>query len=70
MPLMRGGARKRGGVMTTATIPDVRNAEQTPRRTVRVSNEVWDAAAAKAEEKGETVSDVVRRALIAYARRK
>lgn len=39
----------------------------TARRTVRVSDEVWDAAMAVAEARGETLSDVIRDALIAYA---
>jgi negative regulator of replication initiation len=36
-------------------------------RSIRVSNEVWDAAKAATELEGETISDVVRRALIEYA---
>ena len=40
----------------------------TKNRVVRVTDEVWDAAKAKAEENGETVSEVIRRALIAYAK--
>lgn len=39
----------------------------TPRRAVRVSSEVWDAAGARAESEGRTVSDVVRVALRDYA---
>lgn len=46
------------------------NQPKTPVRTIRVSDELWTAAAAKAEAKGETISDVVRRALLAYAKRK
>lgn len=41
----------------------------TPRRTVRVPDHVWDSAVAKAKERGETVSDVIRRALERYAKR-
>jgi predicted HicB family RNase H-like nuclease len=37
-------------------------------RAVRVETELWDAAKAKAAEKGETVSDVIRRALERYVR--
>jgi len=44
----------------------VPNQEKTPRRTVRISDELWDAAAAKAETVGESVSDVVRRSLEQY----
>lgn len=35
-------------------------------RNVRVPDEIWDAAKEQAEENGETVSDVVRRALVEY----
>jgi hypothetical protein len=38
----------------------------TPNRVVRVEDELWDAAKAKAAERGETVSDAVRRALKRY----
>lgn len=43
------------------------NSPKTPTRTVRVPDVVWDAALAKARERGETLSDVMRRALIRYA---
>ncbi|NOV98192.1 hypothetical protein [Isoptericola halotolerans] len=33
---------------------------------MRVSDEVWTAAREQAEKNGETVSDVVRRALVEY----
>ncbi len=42
---------------------------KTPLRSVRVPDAVWHAAQQRAAEKGETVSDVVRRALTRYARR-
>lgn len=38
----------------------------TPLRNVRVSDEVWQPARERAAENGETVSDVVRRALVEY----
>ena len=44
----------------------VPNAPRTPLRNVRVSDELWQAAQAQAAENGETVSDVVRRALEEY----
>ncbi|GAA1992726.1 hypothetical protein GCM10009718_33040 [Isoptericola halotolerans] len=44
--------------------PDV--ARGTTLRNVRVSDEVWTAAREQAEKNGETVSDVVRRALVEY----
>ena len=43
--------------------------KRTPNRAVRISNELWQAAQAKAEAKGETVSDVIRRALERYVKR-
>lgn len=39
---------------------------KTPIRTVRVDDELWDAAATKAKRRRETVADVIRRALLAY----
>ncbi len=41
-----------------------------PARAIRVEDELWKAAQAKAAERGETVSDVVRRALERYVRSK
>ena len=38
----------------------------TSRRSVRVSDELWDAAVAACAERRETVSDVIRRALESY----
>lgn len=38
----------------------------TPIRTIRVSDEVWFEAIKLATAKGETVTDVLRRALIDY----
>lgn len=37
-------------------------------RAVRVDQALWDAAKVKAEGKGETVSDVIRRALERYVK--
>lgn len=39
---------------------------ETPRRTIRIADDLWNAAAAKADERGESVSDVVRQALERY----
>ena len=44
------------------------NKPKTPVRGVRVPGELWRAAQAKAAEKGETVTDVVLRALKRYVR--
>lgn len=41
----------------------------TPLRNVRVAEELWRAAKAKAEERGETVTDVIVRALRRYVAR-
>lgn len=38
----------------------------TPRRTIRMSDEEWDAGHAKARENGETLTDVLRRLLGGY----
>ena len=37
-------------------------------RVIRVSDKVWEAAKRRAEEKGETVSDAVRKFLERYAK--
>jgi hypothetical protein len=42
------------------------NQPKTPARTVRVDDELWDAARREAEAKGENVSDIVRKALRKY----
>ena len=39
-------------------------------RSVRVSNAVWTAAQAKANERNEILSEVIRKALERYANRK
>lgn len=41
----------------------------TQTRTVRVPDALWLAAQAKAEERGETVSEVIRRCLARYTKR-
>ena len=46
------------------TVP---NKPKTPIRGVRVPDEEWHPAQARAKERGETVTDVVRRGLRAYA---
>lgn len=40
-----------------------------PARAVRVEDELWEAAKKKAAERGESVSDVIRRALERYVKR-
>ena len=39
---------------------------ETKGRKIRIDDELWQAALAKAATRRETVSDVVRRALLAY----
>lgn len=45
------------------------NAPKTPSRNVRVTDELWQAALERAAERGETVADVIRRALERYVKR-
>lgn len=40
----------------------------TPKRTVRVSEELWRAALAKADARGEDLTSVIRRALERYVK--
>lgn len=55
--------------MTPATVQNVPNKPKTPLRSFRIPDEIYRAAQARATEKGETLSDVVRRALERYSRR-
>lgn len=50
-------------------VDDRRKADRgrTNGRVVRVSDDLWNAAKAKAEERGERLSDVIRQALAEYA---
>ena len=41
----------------------------TPPRSIRIPDPLWEAAKAKAAERGETVTDVVVRALERYVKR-
>lgn len=45
------------------------NPTHTPPRSVRIGEALWTAAKAKAEERGETVTDVLTRALERYVKR-
>lgn len=56
--------------MTVATVPGMAEETHTPRRTVRIPDDVWRAAQAKAVERGDNLSEVIREALVKYARRK
>lgn len=58
-------------VMTrTGRLPSVPNQPKTPQRSVRVPDEVWQAAKARADAEGRTLSDVVRTSLENYAKGK
>jgi negative regulator of replication initiation len=46
------------------------NQPKTPLRSIRVEEALWTAAMSKAQERGETVSEVLRRALERYVARK
>lgn len=55
--------------MTPGTVADVApNQPKTPQRTIRISDDLWNRAGQRAKERGEALSDVVRRALEHYAR--
>lgn len=54
--------------MTPVMMTVVPNHGETPRRTVRVPDDVWQPAARKARDNGENVSEVIRRALADYLR--
>lgn len=45
------------------------NPSHTPPRSIRIDEALWQAAKTKAAERGETVTDVVVRALERYVRR-
>ena len=55
--------------MTPATVGRVPNKPKTPMRSLRVADDLWEAAQAKAQERGESVSDVIRKALERYVKR-
>lgn len=38
----------------------------TAHRTIRINDDIWKPAKAKAEDEGATISDVVRRGLVDY----
>jgi hypothetical protein len=46
------------------------NPNHTPPRSIRIGEELWQAAKAKAAERGETVTDVIVRALERYVKAK
>lgn len=52
-------------VFSLACVP---NQPATPNRTIRVPDDLWEAAQRAAADNGETVTDVIRRALERYVR--
>jgi predicted transcriptional regulator len=46
------------------------NTPGTPRRTIRVPDDLWEPAAAKAAARGEDLSSILRAALEQYLKRK
>ena len=52
--------------MAVNTVRRVPNQPKTPARGVRVPDELWNAAKKKAAAEGETVTDVILRALEDY----
>ena len=52
-----------------AVMTPVPNQPNTPLRTFRIPDDVYRAAQEKAAAKGESVSDVVRKALVRYVKR-
>ena len=55
--------------MTPATLRRVPNQPKTPMHSTRIPDDLWYAAKATAERRGETLADVIRRALTAYVKR-
>lgn len=55
--------------MTPATMARVPNQPKTPLKSFRIPEALYLAAQAKAAERGESVSEVVRRALERYVKR-
>lgn len=56
-------------VNTPATLPRVTKPSMVM-RSIRVRLELWEAAKAKADERQENISDVIREALERYVRRR
>lgn len=54
--------------MTAATIGSMPNKPKTPLRNIRVDDELWNAAMAAAEARGESLSEAIRKFLKRYAK--
>lgn len=56
--------------VSAATVPTVApNAPGTPRRTIRVPDDEWAAAMAKAGQRGESLPEEIRKFLRRYAKK-
>lgn len=55
--------------MTPATLAGMPNQPKTPVKSFRIPEQLYRDALAKANERGDTLSDVVRRALERYVKR-
>jgi predicted HicB family RNase H-like nuclease len=55
--------------MTPGTLRRMPNQSKTPIKCFRIPAELYEAAQAKAAERGESVSEVVRKALERYVKR-
>jgi hypothetical protein len=40
--------------------------DKTPRRTVRIDDRLWDASKDRAQERGDNLSEVIRKGLASY----
>lgn len=67
-PLRKAAAGPPRVMTRAATVTPVPNQPKTPQRSVRVPDEVWEAARLRAISEGRTLSDVVRAALETYAK--
>lgn len=50
------------------SVPAVPNQPKTPKHGVRVPDDLWQAVKVKAKQRGETITEVILRALIRYLR--
>lgn len=57
-------------VMTPGTVGTMPNTPGTPRRTIRVEDELWAAALAAAEARDESLPEAIRQFLKRYSRSK
>lgn len=66
-PLDRSGDDERG--MPSHRVGSVPNQPKTPHHSFRVDDDLWEAAKARAAERGETVAEVLRAFLREYVER-